>query len=145
MSQNLIRVVIDSNVFIRYLIRPSSAIRSLIEDLWLDDKIVVVTAPELVDELNQVFQREALRAYIHPTESQAILEIIELKTEILPPLGTLPSFTRDPKDDKFVACAIAGKADYLITEDKDLLDLGSIAELQILTPYDFFHQINPSK
>ncbi|MFN2244074.1 MAG: putative toxin-antitoxin system toxin component, PIN family, partial [Anaerolineae bacterium] len=46
-------------------------------------------------------------------------------------------YTRDPKDDKFVACALVGDANYLITEDKDLLVLQVVRDVRIMTPYDF--------
>jgi uncharacterized protein len=44
---------------------------------------------------------------------------------------------RDPKDDKFLALAIDGKADLLITGDKDLLAVLPIDNLRILSPADF--------
>jgi putative PIN family toxin of toxin-antitoxin system len=135
--QQPIRVVIDTNVFVRYLLRLGAAIHRLIEDLWLEDKILVVSAPELFQELSQVLDREALRAYIHPDEGLALLEALQSKAEFLPPLGDVPAYSRDPKDDKFVACALAARAAYLITEDRDLLALGGVEGIQILTPYDF--------
>jgi putative PIN family toxin of toxin-antitoxin system len=113
----------------------------LIEDLWLEDKIIVVSSPELFVELRQVLDRETIRAYIHPEEGLVLLETLQSKAEFLLPLGEVPAYSRDPKDDKFVACAIAARAAFLISEDRDLLALGSIGEIQILTPYDFVRQI----
>ncbi len=136
-----IRVVIDTKVFVRYLLRPGAATRRLIEDLWLEDKIRVVSAPELFQELSQVLDREALRAYIHPAESLALLEALKSKAEFLLPLGEVPAYSRDPKDDKFVACAIVARAAFLISEDRDLLARGSIEGIQILTPYDFLGRV----
>jgi len=49
----------------------------------------------------------------------------------------VPTYTRDPKDDKFVACALVGDANYLITEDRDLLILETVGDVRIVTPYDF--------
>jgi uncharacterized protein len=47
------------------------------------------------------------------------------------------AMARDPKDDKFLALAIAGAADCVISGDKDLLTLGSIGTVPILSPADF--------
>ena len=141
MIRQPVRVVIDTNVFVRYLLRPCAATRRLIEDLWLEDKIIVVSSPELFVELRQVLDRETIRAYIHPEEGLVLLETLQSKAEFLLPLGEVPAYSRDPKDDKFVACAIAARAAFLISEDRDLLALGSIGEIQILTPYVFVHQI----
>jgi len=52
-------------------------------------------------------------------------------------LGPLPSYTRDPKDDKFIACALAGRAEVVITVDEDILALGSLMNVQMMTPQDF--------
>jgi predicted nucleic acid-binding protein len=42
--------------------------------------------------------------------------------------------TRSAKDDKFIACALAGAASYLVTTDEDLLILGAVDTVQIITP-----------
>lgn len=137
MSDRPIRVVIDTNVFIRYLLRPSAAIRRLVEDLWLEDRVVVVSAPELFQELKDVLDRESIRAFIRSDEGTVLLEVMQIKAEIYSSLGEIPAYSRDPKDDKFIACAIAAQSTFLITEDRDLLALGEIAGVQIMTPYDF--------
>jgi putative PIN family toxin of toxin-antitoxin system len=133
----MIRVVVDTSVFIRYLIKPSAAIKKLIEGHWLDNEIELVTAPELIEELAGVLQRETIQTLVQPAEGQALLDTIRSKAEIMPSLGSIPSYTRDPKDDKFVACALMGEAQYIITVDKDLLVLGNLAGIQMVTPYEF--------
>lgn len=131
----MIRIVIDTNIFVRYLIRPSVAIKELLEVRWLSDQVQVVTAPELVAELTEVLQRPKIRAYIQPMEAQVILETIRRKAELLPPLGAVPPYTRDPKDDKFVACAIIGNAHYLVSVDEDILVLQQVGSVQMVTPF----------
>jgi putative PIN family toxin of toxin-antitoxin system len=130
----VIRVVIDTSVLIRYLIKPSAAIKELIELRWLNDKIQMVTCPELLAELESVLRREYIQQLIRPDEGQILLDAIALKAEVLPSLEPIPSYTRDPKDDKFIACALAGGAGYVITVDQGLLVLGSLGGVRILTP-----------
>ncbi len=133
----MIRVVIDTSVFIHYLIRPSAAIRTLVEDLWVNDVIRIVTAPELIAELEDVLGRPRMRRWIRPEEGRVLLDAILAKAEILRDLGPVPSYTRDSKDDKFVACALAGGASHIITTDADLLAMTSLEETGILTPEAF--------
>lgn len=133
----MIRVVVDTSVLIRYLIRPSAAIRELIEERWLGDEIQMVTAPELIEELEGVLRRDYIQKLVRPQEGRALLDAIHLKAEVLPPLGAVPSYTRDPKDDKFVACALVGNAGYVITVDKDLLVLGELEGIHLVTPDEF--------
>lgn len=44
---------------------------------------------------------------------------------------------RDPMDNKFLECAIWGRADYLVSRDRDLLSLDGFRELQIVSPERF--------
>ena len=133
----MMRVVIDTNTLIRYLIRPSAAIQDLIEKRWLGDQIQMIAAPDLIRELEDVLARPYIQALIEPDEGWALLESILRKAEILPDLGPVPAYTRDPKDDKFVACALAGNAAYIVTTDRDLLDPRVIAGVHALAPHEF--------
>ena len=45
--------------------------------------------------------------------------------------------SRDPKDDPILSAAISGNCSFLITSDKDLLELGGTRELTIIKPADF--------
>ena len=137
----MIRAVIDTSVLIRYLVRPSAAIKELIEVLWLGDEVQMVTAPELIEELKGVLERDYIKALIRPAEGQVLLDAIYQKAEILLSFGRVPSYTRDPKDDKFVACALVGSADCLVTVDEDILVLRTVGDVRMTTPYDFVRAI----
>ncbi len=45
--------------------------------------------------------------------------------------------SRDPADDKFLAAAVEGKAEYVVTGDKDLLVLKAYRRVEIVTPGRF--------
>lgn len=132
-----LRVIIDTSVLIRYLIRPSAAIRTLVEHLWLSNQVQMVTCPELLAELEGVLQRDYMRTLIQPAEANALLRAVRRKAEFLPSLGTIPSYTRDRKDDKFIACAVVGRVRYVLTVDKDLLEMEALADIEMLTPHAF--------
>ncbi len=133
----MIRAVFDTSVLIRYLIKPSAAIKELIEDLWLADAVQMVTAPALIAELESVLARDYVQALIRPEEGQVLLQAIESKAEMISPPGPIPSYTRDPKDDKFIACALASDAEVVISMDKDILTFDSLMTVQMMTPYEF--------
>jgi uncharacterized protein len=133
----VIRAIIDTSVLIRYLIKPNAAIKELIEEQWLGDKVQMVTGLDLIAELEGVLKQDYIQTLIRTEEGQVLLDAIAQKADILPALGSGPAYTRDPKDDKFVACALVGDANYLITEDKDMLILEVVGDVRIVTPYDF--------
>lgn len=58
------------------------------------------------------------------------------QAQVVEPLEMLPA-SRDPKDDKFLACAVYAAVDYLVTEDKDLLVLNPHQGIQICQPIEF--------
>lgn len=136
-DEGAVRVIIDTSALIRYLIRPGAALRAVIEDLWLDDQIHLVTCPELMAELEGVLRRDYIQALVQPEDAAALLDAIRRKAEFLPSLGAIPPYTRDRKDDKFIACAVAGRVRYVITVDKDLLDMGVFADIRLLAPHTF--------
>ena len=129
--------MIDTSVLIRYLIKPSAANRTLVEVLWVDDRFLTVSSPDLVGELEGVLARPSLEHLIHPDEGAALVGTIRARAEMLPALGVIPEYTRDRKDDKFVACAIAGLADYLVTTGEAILVLGEPFDVRMVTPRQF--------
>ena len=44
---------------------------------------------------------------------------------------------RDPDDDKFISCALDGKAYYIVSGDKDLLSLENFGDIEIITAFEF--------
>lgn len=57
----------------------------------------------------------------------------------LPPLGKRRS--RDVKDDPFLACALASRAEFIVTKDKDLLVLEKPFGVEIVTPREFYRRL----
>ena len=136
------REVIDTGVFIRYLIKPSATIKELIEVRWLNDEIALVTAPELLAELAGVLKRDYIQKLIQAENAEALLETIYRKVELLPSLGEVPRYSRDPKDDKFIACALAAGVTDVITVDEDLLILGEVGGVRLLPPHKFMARLH---
>jgi putative PIN family toxin of toxin-antitoxin system len=62
----------------------------------------------------------------------ALLERVASLVEIIEVLHRIRA-SRDPKDDKFLDAAVNGRADVIVTGDKDLLDLNPFRGIAILT------------
>jgi predicted nucleic acid-binding protein len=54
------------------------------------------------------------------------------QAEVLRPTD-VPSVCRDPDDDIFFATARRGGADYIVSEDKDQLDVGEYEGIKVVT------------
>jgi len=130
-------VVIDTSVWIHYLVRPGAAVRRIVDDLWLGERLKMVASPELIEELAGVLARPAIRALIPEEAGGALLDVIAGRVELLAALDEIPPLTRDPKDDKFVACAVVAGADFLISLDRDILAVGELGGASMVTPVGF--------
>lgn len=88
-----------------------------------------------------VAKRPKLRKYISRDELEDLLETIDEVAEFVNVTSNI-SECRDPKDNFLLSLAVDGKADYLLTGDKDLLVLKKIGVTEIKTISEFFDVIN---
>lgn len=71
------------------------------------------------------------------TDRRQYMAILGREADIVQPTESLEVIDRDPDDDMFLECAVAGEATYLVSGDTHLLDLGSFRELDIITAGEF--------
>lgn len=135
------RVLIDTNVFISYLLSSHGA--GAIQEIfsaWLGERFTLLVPGALLDEIVvTVGSKPQLARRIAQEDLKEFIAIIQEMSEEIPSIRRpIPAVTRDPKDDYLLAYALVGEADYLVTGDHDLLALqGQASELEILTPRQF--------
>ncbi len=153
------RVVFDCNVYVQALVNSNSAAARCL-DLTRRGRVEAFISQQTLAELKEVLQRpNVLRLLPHATSEQieAFLEdVIAVSTRI----RHIPArfdFERDPKDEPYINLAIAADADYIVSRDKDLLDLmtGHTKEckefrqrfrpLRVIEPQEFLIIILPVK
>ncbi len=132
----MLRVVLDTVVFVRALINLKSRSGRLL--LEYADQYQIIFSKETAQELLQVIQRPELTAKYHSLSRLSPKQIIQLlaqaeAVEIEPP----PKIVRDPHDDMFIATALAARAKYLVSEDKDLLVLERVGTVEIINTQTF--------
>ena len=71
------------------------------------------------------------------TDVDEFIEELRDECTVISPLPELRVVIRDPTDDMIIACAVASKADYIVSRDKDLLDLGEHQGIEIVSPEAF--------
>lgn len=135
----MIRVVLDTNTLISALLFSGTASRLV--PLWQCRRITVLVSKEILQEYLRVLAYPKFQLGDH--EIRALVE-----EELLPFAETirvrrrLAVVRRDPEDDKFLECAVAGRAEYLVTGDRDLRELGSYRGITILTVGEFLERMN---
>ena len=130
---SLLRVLIDTNVWysaILYGGKPEQVVILCRQDYQ------IVSSSYLLSELLDLL-KESNTPYRWRNGLEKVLKQMTLSVE--PP--DFSGISRDPKDDPIVSAAIHGECRFLITSDKDLLELGGYEELQILKPTAFLQLV----
>jgi putative PIN family toxin of toxin-antitoxin system len=133
MKGKSIKVIFDTNVWISFLIgKRLLTIRNYIAN----GMITIITTRQLLDEIKEVTGRERLEKYF---PQQSVFELIQLLETIAEQIEIKPThfLNRDPKDNFLLDLIDFSKADYLVTGDKDLLELNPFKTATILTPANF--------
>lgn len=107
--------------------------------LWQSRRITVLISRPILEEYLRVLAYPKFR--LSDQEIRALVE-----EEVLPfveTVGVRPRLAvvqRDPDDNKFLECAVGGRADYLVTGDRDLRELGAFRGITILTAREFLER-----
>jgi len=116
--------------------------RSPLFIFWQARRFNLYLSLEMLAELEDVLSRPKIQRFVRPTSGKRFLALLVKRAVFIQPAKSFPR-SRDPNDDKVVATAVAAKADYLITIDKELYDdatlVAALAELgiQVLQPGRF--------
>ena len=134
----MLNAVVDTNVLISGLLG-GRVTRPMIEALR-DQRFRLIVSPWLIEEFLRVTSRPTLQSYISPRERQAVAWYMQTQAHLVVPRRRI-RVCRDPKDDVFLEAAAAGRADALVTGDRDLLVLHPFRKINILTPRQFLERL----
>jgi len=138
-THGLKRAVLDTNTVIPALLFGGSSAQ--LAALWRAQRFVWLASASLVEEYTRVLAYPKFRL-----QENEISEI--LNEDILPfitpiEVRSVPAIIRrDPADDQFLACAIRGRADAIVSGDAHLLDLGSHKNIPVLRLAEFFQWLD---
>lgn len=128
------RIVIDTNLWISALF--SYSLRQRLESIIGNEQIVILASDELLNEVKEVAQRPNLQKYIKPDLAALFLEVLSRRVDLIE-VNSEVQVCRDPNDDFLLALCKDGKADLLITGDKDLLIIGAFENTKIVNLSSF--------
>jgi len=134
----MLKAVIDTNQFVSSLISKQGPSAQLI-DRWREQKFILVTSPEIMAEIQRVLEYPHIAKKYKLTKSviQSLMILIEHEAVVIPKPTIVHVIKDDPDDDKFLGCALAAKAEYIVSGDQHLLSLGSYESISIVTVKDF--------
>jgi putative PIN family toxin of toxin-antitoxin system len=135
--------VINTQLFLRATLNHRSLPAKLLFELG--EYYVLAVSPGILDEVQDVLNRPKLRNKFTGLTDEAVartLTVLAGAQQATPDM--VPAVSRDSKDDIFLATAVTSGAQYLVTEDKDLLVLDPYQGIRILDALAFLRIIQPS-
>jgi putative PIN family toxin of toxin-antitoxin system len=133
--------VVDTNVFVSAHIRRRGHPDALLNALY-QGRFTLIVSEATIAEASDVLGRSRFRTKygLDPLQVNDFIQFMTQDSIVVPPDVAAPVRSRDPDDNKFLAAALAGNADYLVTGDNDLLALRGdpgLGALRIVTVAEF--------
>ncbi len=132
------RVVFDTNVIISGGLF-GGAPRTLLQAA-IDHRIKLFTSDDLISELVEVLQRPKF-ATRGPLNSLLIAQFLELATKVNA-VRNNDIELRDRDDHIVIDCAIAARAQYIVTGDLDFVSYAKLADIAIVTPAEMLRIVH---
>jgi putative PIN family toxin of toxin-antitoxin system len=152
-------VVFDCVVFLQGLIKDSGPASTCLER-FDQGRFLLAFSPEIVAELRDVLSRSNLRQsfpLLTTDKADWLIEALLLRGKLFRNVPRRFELPRDPNDETYINLAIEAEARYLVTRDRDLLDLmrwdtkegrdfqSRFRELKILDPVAFLKEIEATE
>jgi putative PIN family toxin of toxin-antitoxin system len=132
------KVIIDTNILVSAALKnrqPEQVVLLVASHCqWL-------VSTEILQEYEQVLSRKKLN--IARDKRDRFIRLIKQLTDLVE-VNSVVDFPRDRKDAKFLACAMAAKADFLITGDRDFSEAQQLIETKIISVKEFLELFQPN-
>lgn len=141
----MLRVTLDTNVFVSSLLTPSGASAQVL-DAWRKRRYLLITSPAILAEIQATLNYPHIRNkyFIKNDDIRHLTTLLEKDALLVPGEAVIVGITlADPKDLMVLACAVDGQADWIVTGDHHLLELGEYQGISILTIRQFLEKLPP--
>jgi putative PIN family toxin of toxin-antitoxin system len=131
-------VVLDTNVVVSFLIAARGPIGRIFREIERG-AVVLLISHEILGEYDHALKYDRVRNLHKLSDSEVTIRIMDLVRVgvFVPAFESLGPIASDPNDDMFLECAVAGEADFIITGDRHLLEIGEYQGVRIVTASAF--------
>ena len=138
------RAVIDTNILVRAMLHPDGSVGPVV-DYLRDGHYLFLYSEATLNELIDVLGRPRMvhRYGLTANEVDSLCALVIRRGETVQPIRVI-TVCRDPKDNKFLEVAVAGRADVIVTGDGDLKVLNPFEGISIIEPFEFLRALRKS-
>ncbi|MBI5554288.1 MAG: putative toxin-antitoxin system toxin component, PIN family [Elusimicrobia bacterium] len=133
------KITVDTNVFVSMLLGSKNCRR--IYEVFVKGKLDLVISDELFNEISSVLKRDAFSKIVSAQDLKELKDLLKSDAEWVKLKHCLTS-CRDQKDNIILETALSGKVDFIVSGDKDLLDLKQFHKIPIVTPKQFLEALS---
>lgn len=134
------RVVADTNVVVSRLLLPASVSAQAMRHIV--DHCQLLVSDATLAELADVLARDKFDRYVAIEDRKEFFRQLSRIVERVS-ITYLVQASRDPKDDKVLELAVNGRADLIVSGDRDLLELSPFREIPIVSPATYLQSTGP--
>ena len=130
------KVVLDTNIVVSAAICEDGNPAKVFEMLLLEE-ITNHTTEQIIDEIKKVMARPKITKRLSMVEVGFIVSNFERFSQKIKTKEVINEVKDDPDDNKFIECAVAASADYIITGDEHLLKIKEFRGIRIVSCTEF--------
>ena len=136
----MIKIVVDANLFASALIKPDSNPGKILE-LIKQNKLELVISPSVIKEIKRILLYPKIQKYHQKTPQQldTFFDDLLIFAWVVEGKAQIDVIQADPTDNKYLACALEGEAEYIVSGDRHLLDVGQYQGIKILNAKAFLN------
>lgn len=139
----MLRVVVDTNIFISGLLKSSNNRQLII--LLQNSKFTLLISPETLDELINVISRPKFHKVINRIDAEELIEIIKTQAVLVKPRQKFDIIKEDLNDNRFLELAFEAKVDLIVSGDHHLLLLKTFHGIPIITSKEFIIRLSENR
>lgn len=135
----MITAVLDTNVLapaLRGVGNPANTLGELLRQ-WRDGRFQLVVSEHILDELRRTLETPYFSRSLSTQEREEAVALLATEAVLTPLTVSVQGVATHPEDDLILAAAVTAQADYLVTGDRKLRELGTYQGVRVITPGDF--------
>jgi len=134
-----VKVVFDTNVWVSIFMEEIL----YAEFLQVKQDLTIYVSNDIILELSRVLLYPRIARVLEKDgiHEKDVLRAITVDSKLVDPKIKLQVVKEDTEDNKVLECALAARADFIVSGDRHLLEVGKFKKTRILTPGDFFDSL----